>query len=158
MESIDVSYADRTSNFTNCFFRNWNILSSVFLIMHVTFFKVRTLKMHLFTVCQCVGLAILWVVKSTAAALFFPFFIMFMVPLRISLRFLFTHQELEYVSEFFFNEYTLSIVINRNGLETQGNLILLSLCDTVLNKKNFLMLFVILGVIKIRLVLSWMVD
>jgi hypothetical protein len=61
--------------------------------------QVRTYKMHLFTVCQTLGLAILWAVKSTAAALFFPFFIMFMVPLRLSLKLLFSAQELDYVSE-----------------------------------------------------------
>ena len=59
---------------------------------------VRTFKLHLYTVCQTIGLGILWAVKSTSAALFFPFYIMFMVPLRLSLRFLFSEQELDYVS------------------------------------------------------------
>ena len=34
-------------------------------------FQVKTWKMNLFTVCQVCGLALLWVVKSTALALAF---------------------------------------------------------------------------------------
>ena len=52
------------------------------------------MKMHLYTVCQGAGLAILWIVKSTPAALVFPFFVVFMIPLRLSLKFLFTPREL----------------------------------------------------------------
>ena len=56
------------------------------------------MKMHLYTICQAVGLALLWIVKSTPAALFFPFFVMFMVPFRFCLKFIFTPRELEAVS------------------------------------------------------------
>jgi ABC-type amino acid transport system permease subunit len=66
-----------------------------------TEFQVRTLKMHLYTLCQGIGLAILWIVKSTPAALVFPFFVVFMIPLRLALKFLFTPRELDAVSCFF---------------------------------------------------------
>jgi len=62
--------------------------------------KVKTWKMHLFTVVQMCGLGILWAVKSSTIALAFPFFVVAMVPLRILLGYLpeplkFTPQELE---------------------------------------------------------------
>jgi hypothetical protein len=60
--------------------------------------KVRTWKMHLFTASQALGLSILWIVKSTSAALAFPFFVVGMVPLRLVLRFFFTPKELDAVS------------------------------------------------------------
>ncbi|UYV66429.1 SLC4A3 [Cordylochernes scorpioides] len=44
--------------------------------------KVRSLKMHLYTAIQVVCLAVLWVVKSTRAALGFPFVLLLMVPVR----------------------------------------------------------------------------
>ncbi len=53
-------------------------------IVHWTFFffQVRTYKMHLFTGIQIVCLGILWVVKSTQAALAFPFFLILTIPLK----------------------------------------------------------------------------
>ena len=54
--------------------------------------------MHLFTLVQTLGLGVLWAVKSSAIALFFPFFVVAMIPLRMSLKFLFTPKELEAVS------------------------------------------------------------
>ena len=67
-------------------------------------FQVKTWKMHLFTFVQMCGLGILWAVKSSAIALAFPFFVVAMVPLRLSLEYLpeplkFTPQELEEVSQ-----------------------------------------------------------
>ena len=62
--------------------------------------RVRTFKMHLFTVAQIVGLGVLWAVKSSPAALAFPFFVIAMIPYRMSLKFLFSPQELEAVSSF----------------------------------------------------------
>ncbi|KAK7789062.1 hypothetical protein R5R35_002562 [Gryllus longicercus] len=56
--------------------------------------RVHSMKMHLFTFIQLFCLAVLWVVKSTEAALAFPFFLILMVPLRAQLRFLFTPSEL----------------------------------------------------------------
>ena len=56
------------------------------------------MKMHLFTLVQTLGLGVLWAVKSSAIALFFPFFVVAMIPLRMSLKFLFTPKELEAVS------------------------------------------------------------
>ncbi|XP_071370262.1 anion exchange protein 2-like [Centroberyx affinis] len=47
--------------------------------------KVRTLRMHLFTVLQLTCLSLLWVVMSTAAALAFPFVLLLTVPLRMLL-------------------------------------------------------------------------
>ena len=60
--------------------------------------KMKTWRMHLFTVLQLLGLIILWVVKSSAAALAFPFFVMAMIPYRWSMKFLFTSSELDAVS------------------------------------------------------------
>ena len=57
--------------------------------------RVRTFKMHLFTIAQILGLGILWVVKSSPAALAFPFFVIAMIPYRMSLKFLFSPMELE---------------------------------------------------------------
>lgn len=58
--------------------------------------RVRTVKMHLFTVIQVVLVAILWTVKSTIAAIAFPLFVFLMVPLRLKLMpRIFTHEELE---------------------------------------------------------------
>ena len=54
--------------------------------------------MHLYTFVQVLGLGILWVVKSSAIALFFPFFVVAMVPLRMSMKFFFIPKELEAVS------------------------------------------------------------
>ena len=55
--------------------------------------------MHLFTGLQALGLAILWVVKSSFLALAFPFFVLAMIPYRMVLKFIFTPRELEAVSE-----------------------------------------------------------
>jgi len=57
--------------------------------------RVPTWRMHMFTICQGVGLAILWIVKSSAAALAFPFFVMLMIPFRFLLKYIFTECELE---------------------------------------------------------------
>lgn len=57
--------------------------------------RVPTWRMVLFTVFQILGLIVLWVVKSTAAALAFPFFVMLMIPYRFLLKFIFTPCELE---------------------------------------------------------------
>ena len=59
--------------------------------------KVKTWRMVLFTVLQALGLALLWVVKSTAAALAFPFFVVLMIPYRWSMKFIFSQQELDMV-------------------------------------------------------------
>ncbi|KAJ7322124.1 hypothetical protein JRQ81_018411 [Phrynocephalus forsythii] len=47
--------------------------------------KVRTLRMHLFTVLQLACLAVLWAVMSTMASLAFPFILILTVPLRMCL-------------------------------------------------------------------------
>ena len=55
--------------------------------------------MHLFTVIQVILVAILWVVKSTIAAIVFPLLVFLMIPLRLKvLPKVFTHDELEVVS------------------------------------------------------------
>jgi len=56
---------------------------------------VKTWRMFLYTFIQVIGLAILWVVKSSPAAIAFPFFVVAMVPLRKSLKFIFTDREME---------------------------------------------------------------
>ncbi|KAL0966869.1 hypothetical protein UPYG_G00301180 [Umbra pygmaea] len=44
--------------------------------------KVRTLRIHLFTMIQLVCLALLWAVMSTAASLAFPFVLILTVPIK----------------------------------------------------------------------------
>ena len=61
--------------------------------------RVKTWKMHMFTLLQTGGLVILWIVKSTKVALAFPFFVVAMIPYRLSLKFLFTPRELDAVSK-----------------------------------------------------------
>ncbi|KAJ6666756.1 hypothetical protein lerEdw1_020480 [Lerista edwardsae] len=58
--------------------------------------KVRTLRMHLFTLLQLGCLAVLWAVMSTAASLAFPFILILTVPLRMCLlSWMFTERELK---------------------------------------------------------------
>jgi len=57
--------------------------------------KVKTWRMILFTVLQAVGLALLWAVKSSPAALAFPFFVVAMIPYRWCMKFIFTQVELD---------------------------------------------------------------
>ncbi|XP_045907134.1 anion exchange protein 2a isoform X1 [Micropterus dolomieu] len=61
--------------------------------------KVRTLRMHLFTLVQLTCLSLLWVVMATAAALAFPFMLLLTIPVRmLLLPRLFTWRELQSVS------------------------------------------------------------
>ncbi|KAF4089653.1 hypothetical protein AMELA_G00069080 [Ameiurus melas] len=66
---------------------------------HMYVRKVRTLRMHLFTIIQVVCLAGLWAVMSTQASLAFPFVLILTVPIR---RFLlpriFTQREMQCVT------------------------------------------------------------
>ena len=55
--------------------------------------------MHLFTIIQFCGLGVLWAVKERPAALAFPFFVIAMIGLRWSLKFVFTEKELDHVRE-----------------------------------------------------------
>jgi solute carrier family 4 anion exchanger 2 len=65
--------------------------------------RVRTWKMHLFTIIQILALSVLWIVKSSQFSLAFPFFLIMMVPIRKVLEFLFTGTELRAVkTQFFF--------------------------------------------------------
>uniref|UniRef100_A0A3Q1EFM6 Anion exchange protein n=1 Tax=Acanthochromis polyacanthus TaxID=80966 RepID=A0A3Q1EFM6_9TELE len=58
--------------------------------------KVRTLRMHLFTVVQLTCLSLLWVVMATAAALAFPFVLLLTIPVRmLLLPRLFSSRELQ---------------------------------------------------------------
>ncbi|TNN43923.1 Anion exchange protein 2 [Liparis tanakae] len=58
--------------------------------------KVRTLRMHLFTVIQLTCLSLLWVVMATAAALSFPFMLLLTIPVRmLLLPRLFSSRELQ---------------------------------------------------------------
>ena len=63
--------------------------------------------MHIYTLVQLLGLGILWGVKETPAALVFPFFVILMVPLRLSLNYIriYTPAELEAVSNRFYIIY-----------------------------------------------------
>ncbi|XP_060940440.1 anion exchange protein 2a [Limanda limanda] len=58
--------------------------------------KVRTLRMHMFTIVQLTCLSLLWVVMATAAALAFPFVLLLTIPVRmLLLPRLFTRRELQ---------------------------------------------------------------
>ncbi|XP_067330180.1 anion exchange protein 2a isoform X1 [Channa argus] len=58
--------------------------------------KVRTLRMHLYTLMQLTCLTLLWVVMATAAALAFPFVLLLTIPVRmLLLPRLFTWRELQ---------------------------------------------------------------
>ncbi|XP_061442270.1 anion exchange protein 2 isoform X8 [Rhineura floridana] len=58
--------------------------------------KVRTLRMHLFTLLQLGCLAVLWAVMSTVASLAFPFILILTVPLRMCLLSrIFTEREMK---------------------------------------------------------------
>ncbi|XP_069367475.1 anion exchange protein 2a isoform X2 [Paralichthys olivaceus] len=58
--------------------------------------KVRTLRMHMFTLVQLTCLSLLWVVMATAAALAFPFVLLLTIPVRmLLLPHLFTRRELQ---------------------------------------------------------------
>lgn len=56
--------------------------------------RVPTLKMHLYTLIQCAGLGVLYAVKSSRFSLAMPFFLVLMVPLRMSLVYIFTPLQL----------------------------------------------------------------
>lgn len=56
--------------------------------------RVQTYKMHIFTLIQILCLAVLWIVKSTKAALALPFFLILMIPLRAQMSHFFTAAEL----------------------------------------------------------------
>ncbi|XP_013183587.1 anion exchange protein 2 isoform X2 [Amyelois transitella] len=56
--------------------------------------RVPTLKMHLFTLVQLAGIAVLYAVKGSRFSLALPFFLVLMVPLRLSLGFFFTPLQL----------------------------------------------------------------
>ena len=65
-------------------------------------------------------MAILWIVKSTPAALVFPFFVVFMIPLRLSLKFLFTPRELEAVSTLNPLNITVSQIVHTINAQIGG--------------------------------------
>ncbi|XP_050464281.1 band 3 anion transport protein isoform X3 [Cataglyphis hispanica] len=56
--------------------------------------RVQTYKMHVFTLIQILCLVVLWIVKSTRAALALPFFLILMMPLRAQMSHFFTAAEL----------------------------------------------------------------
>ncbi|XP_067887152.1 anion exchange protein 2-like isoform X2 [Heterodontus francisci] len=63
---------------------------------HVYVRKVKTLRMHLFTIVQVFCLAILWAVMSTVASLAFPFLLILTVPLKVfALTRIFTDREMK---------------------------------------------------------------
>merc|ERR1719244_1664059 len=57
--------------------------------------KVKTWRLHMYTIFQGLGLVLLWIVKSTPAALAFPFFVVAMIPYRFLLKYIFTTRELD---------------------------------------------------------------
>ncbi|KAI5640896.1 HCO3- transporter family domain-containing protein [Phthorimaea operculella] len=56
--------------------------------------RVPTLRMHLYTLIQLAGICILYAVKSSKFSLALPFFLVMMVPLRMTLSYVFTPLQL----------------------------------------------------------------
>ncbi|XP_048004593.1 anion exchange protein 3 isoform X2 [Leguminivora glycinivorella] len=56
--------------------------------------RVPTWKMHMFTLVQLTGIIVLFTVKSSRFSLALPFFLVMMIPLRMSLAYLFTPLQL----------------------------------------------------------------
>lgn len=56
-----------------------------------------TMRMHLYTLVQLTGLAVLYAVKSSRISLALPFFLVMMVPLRMALGYVFTPLQLRAV-------------------------------------------------------------
>jgi len=57
--------------------------------------RVRSMKMHLFTLIQVSCIGVLWTAMSAKeAALGFPIFLMLLVPVRLQLKRVFTEDEL----------------------------------------------------------------
>lgn len=56
---------------------------------------VTTFRMNLFTLIQILCLSFLWIVKSTLSSLAIPFFVLMLIPLRFSLKYLYSPKELE---------------------------------------------------------------
>ncbi|XP_028035367.1 anion exchange protein 3 isoform X2 [Bombyx mandarina] len=56
--------------------------------------RVPTLKMHMYTLIQVGGVVVLYAVKSSRFSLALPFFLVLMVPLRMSLVYIFTPLQL----------------------------------------------------------------
>lgn len=71
--------------------------------------------MHLFTIIQFSGLGLLWGVKESPAALAFPFFVVSMIALRWSLKFIFTEKELDHVRKSI-HWYKRKFIIRFNGM------------------------------------------
>uniref|UniRef100_A0A8C6U4H8 Anion exchange protein n=1 Tax=Neogobius melanostomus TaxID=47308 RepID=A0A8C6U4H8_9GOBI len=70
--------------------------------------KVRTLRMHLFTIIQVVCLAALWAVMSTQASLAFPFVLILTVPVKVFvLGRIFTAREIAFGGEEEYSEMFL---------------------------------------------------
>jgi hypothetical protein len=62
--------------------------------------RVKTWKMHLWTIIQIACLALLWAVKSIKQiSLAFPFFLLLLVPMRLQLERFYTESELQAVSQ-----------------------------------------------------------
>lgn len=60
--------------------------------------RVKTSRMHLYTIIQISCLAVLWGVKSwKQISLAFPFFLMLLIPTRMQLKRIFSESELEAV-------------------------------------------------------------
>uniref|UniRef100_A0A673YV05 Anion exchange protein n=1 Tax=Salmo trutta TaxID=8032 RepID=A0A673YV05_SALTR len=75
--------------------------------------KVKTLRMHLYTVIQLVCLAALWAVMSTVASLAFPFVLILTVPVKMFLLSrIFTAREMQCVREVVFLQRNLYFDVN----------------------------------------------
>ncbi|TRZ02876.1 hypothetical protein DNTS_026942 [Danionella cerebrum] len=78
-------------------------------------------KVHLFTFVQLLCLALLWVLKSTVAAIIFPVMILALVAVRKALDYLFSQHDLSFLddSDYPYNENVPSIKIPMDMMEQE---------------------------------------
>ena len=74
-------------------------------------FQVRTWRRNLYTCFQLGGVAMLWAVKISPAALAFPFFLILLVPIRKVMEKIFTQKELDAVSWLLFLPWFYCVVV-----------------------------------------------
>ncbi|KAI2660909.1 Sodium-driven chloride bicarbonate exchanger [Labeo rohita] len=71
----------------------------IFVLMGSSVFMTSVLKVHLFTIVQLSCLVLLWVIKTSRAAIVFPMMVLALVFIRKLLDFIFTKRELSWLDD-----------------------------------------------------------
>lgn len=101
---LDAEFSTRWSQKCDLCISGYICLCCNFLVSNpltnmCVFLQVKTWRMNMFTITQLACIVALWVVKSTAASLAFPFVLIMTVPLRrLILSRIFEERELQAVS------------------------------------------------------------